>query len=75
MQSPPLELVLDVMHLGTRNLIRNHGDADGDTISEITRSFVHRYRWGPLIFSVAVFAAAEGFRQHILNQRSSQRPF
>lgn len=68
MQSPPLELVLDVLHLGTRNLIRNQGDADHDTISEITRAAVVRLgKHGPLIFTVLLYAAAEGFRRHILD--------
>ena len=72
MQSPPLELVLDVLHIGSRNLIRNLGDPDQDTISEITRGVVDRLGdVGPLAFTVALFAGAEGFRRHILRDRSA----
>lgn len=70
MQSPPLELVLDVVHLGTRNLLRNVGDPDDDTASEIIRARVLRYRWGPLLFTAGIYAGAEGFRRHILKGRS-----
>lgn len=74
MQSPEVELVLDVLHIGSRNLIRHRGEPDGDTISEITRRLVYRYRWGPALFSVGVYLTAEGFRRHILSSRP-QRPF
>lgn len=70
MQSPPLELVLDVAHLATRNLIRDAGDPDNDTISEITRALVLRSPFGPLLFTAGIYAAAEGFRRHILKGRS-----
>lgn len=71
MQSPPLELVLDVAHLASRNLLRCTGEADDDTISEITRGLVDRLGdAGPLIFTAALYAGAETFRRHILRQRS-----
>lgn len=62
MQSPPLELVLDVVHLGARNVIRNAGDADDDTISEITRGVVRRTRGGPLLLALGL----AGFWWHIV---------
>lgn len=62
MQSPPLELVLDVAHLATRNLLRNTGDADGDTISEIIRARVYSRPWGPAAFLLALAL----FAKHIL---------
>lgn len=68
MQSPPIELVLDVVHLGARNLIRDVGEADEDTISEITRGLVRRLPHGELIFTVVLFAGAELFRRHILKE-------
>lgn len=68
MQSPPLELVLDVVHLGTRNLVRARGDADEDTISEITRGVVVRLgRWGPPLLTVSLYGICEIYRRHILN--------
>lgn len=70
MQSPPIELVLDVAHLATRNLLRDVGDPDNDTISEITRGLVLSSPFGPLLFTVGIYAAAEGFRRHILKGRS-----
>lgn len=67
MNSPPLELVLDVAHIGARNLLRNHGTADGDTISEITRGIVERLGpAGPPLLAVALAAASTGFFVHIV---------
>ena len=72
MQSPPLELVLDLAHMAARNLLRAQGEADFDTISEVTRDAVDRLGdAGPLIFTAALFAGAECFRRHILRQRSA----
>lgn len=66
MHSPPVELVLDVVHLGTRNLIRNTGDPDGDTISECVRAAVRSHPHGEAVFTVALVALGMWFRRHIL---------
>lgn len=69
MQSPPLELVLDVVHLGARNLIRDVGEADDDTISEITRGVVRRLPHGELILAGALVVSGIGFWRHICRPR------
>ena len=75
MHSPPLELVLDVGHITARNLLRCTGEADEDTISEIVRSLVDRLGpLGPAAFTVGLYAAAEGFRRHILRDRHVLAP-
>lgn len=65
MQSPPLELVLDVLHIGTRNLVRNVGPADGDTISETVRWAKDQIPHGDLALAGALAAASVGFWFHI----------
>lgn len=65
MQSPPLELVLDVMHLGARNLVRNAGDPDDDTISEIIRGVTNRLPYPDLSTAVILAVSAAGFWHHI----------
>lgn len=71
MQSPPLELVLDVGHITARNLLRCTGEADEDTISEITRGIVDRLGpAGPLLFTGVLYVGAEVFRRHILKDRT-----
>ena len=75
MQSPPLELVLDVGHITARNLLRCTGEADEDTISEIVRGIVDRAGvLGPLAFTVGLYAGAECFRRHILRDRHALVP-
>lgn len=66
MQSPPIEWVLGIGYLGLLDYIRARGDADGDTLSEVTRDFVRRHPSGDVVFTLAVFAGAELLRRHIL---------
>lgn len=73
MQSPPVELVLDLTHLAARNLLRAGGPADGDTISEITRSVVRRTPHGDAVLAVALAVAAAGFWWHICRPTASRR--
>lgn len=65
MQSPPLELVLDVVHLATRNLVRNVGDPDDDTISEIIRGVTNKLPYPDLSSALILGVAAYGFWHHI----------
>lgn len=69
MQSPPAELVLDITHLAARNLLRNTGPADGDTISEITRWVKDQIPHGDVVLAGALAAAAVGFWRHICRPR------
>lgn len=69
MQSPPLELVLDVVHLATRNLIRDAGPADGDTASECIRLAKDQIPYGDQVLAVLLAAGAAGFWLHICRPR------
>jgi len=69
MQSPPLELVLDTTHIVVRNLVRNVGPADGDTISETVRWAKDQIPYGDQVLAVALAAAAAGFWAHICRPR------
>lgn len=72
MQSPSLELVLDVAHIASRNLLRARGEADQDTISEVCRGVVDRLGdAGPLVLTAALYGGVEAFRRHILRDRSA----
>lgn len=69
MHSPPLELVLDVVHLASRNLIRDIGDPDQDTISEIIRGATDRIRYGDQALALVLAAGGVGFWFHIRRPR------
>lgn len=65
MQSPPLEWTLDITHLVARNLIRNQGEPDLDTLSEVVRTGVKKLgRHGPLILDAGIVLGAVALRQH-----------
>jgi hypothetical protein len=67
MQSPPVEWVVGIGYLAAIDYIRSRGEADGDTLSEVVRTFVRRHPSGDALFTVAVFAGAEILRRHILS--------
>jgi hypothetical protein len=64
-QSPPLELILDVSHLAARNLLHAGGPADGDTVSEITRALVARTPHGKTLLALGLAGASVAFWWHI----------
>ena len=66
MQSPPMEWSVWLAALGTIDYLRSRGDADGDTISEVTRNLVRRHPRGDLIFNIGIFVGAEMLRRHIV---------
>lgn len=66
MQSPPLELVIDVAHRAALNLLRARGEADADTISEVTRAVVERIPHGPELLAVGLAGLSAGFWWHIV---------
>lgn len=66
MQSPPTEWTLWAAHIGAVNLLRNQGEADGDTISENIRNAVERMPFGKTLFTAGLAAAAAGFWVHIV---------
>lgn len=65
MQSPPAEWALGIGYLVILDLIRAHGDADKDTLSEVIRDTVARHPRGRPLFAIAVAAGALGFYRHI----------
>lgn len=65
MQSPPLEWTLDITHLVARNLLRNQGEPDFDTLSEVVRAGVKKLgRHGPMVLDLAIVGGAIALRQH-----------
>ena len=66
MQSPPVEWVMGIGYLAAIDYIRSRGEADGDTLSEVTRNFVRRHPRGDVLFTVGLFGGAEILRRHIL---------
>lgn len=70
MQSPPIELVLDVVHIGARNIVRNVGPADGDTISETVRWAKDQIPHGDQVLALTLAVASVGFWVHICRPRN-----
>jgi hypothetical protein len=66
MQSPRAEYLLFGAGFAAFDYMRARGEADGDTLSEVTRDLVARHPHGPAIFTVLLFGACAGFRRHIL---------
>jgi hypothetical protein len=68
MQSPPVEWVLGIGYLGLLDYIRSRGEADGDTLSEVTRDLVRRHPAGDIAFTVVLYGGVELLRRHILKR-------
>jgi hypothetical protein len=66
MQSPRAEYLLFGAGFAAFDYMRARGEADGDTLSEVTRDLVARHRLGPAIFLIGLAAASIGFAVHIL---------
>lgn len=66
MQSPRAEYLLFGAGFAAFDYLRARGEADGDTLSEVTRDLVARHPQGPAIFLLALTAASAGFAVHIL---------
>lgn len=41
MNSPPLEWAMGIAHLVALDFVRDHGDPDGDTLTEVLRDVFH----------------------------------
>ena len=41
MHSPPVEWVLGISYLAALDAIRDHGEPDGDTLTEVLRDWFH----------------------------------
>lgn len=72
MQSPPAEWVLGIAYLGLLDYMRARGEADGDTLSEVTRDLVARHPRGEVLFTAALLVGAMAFRSHIVKPLRSQ---
>jgi hypothetical protein len=66
MQSPSAEWTLAIGHLAVLDYLRARGDADHDTISEVTRNLVARHPRGEAIFTAALIGGALWFHAHIV---------
>lgn len=66
MQSPPAEWAIAIGHLAVLDYMRSRGDADHDTLSEVTRGLVERHPRGELIFTAALAGGALWFHRHIV---------
>lgn len=65
MKSPPAEWALGIGYLAVLDLIRAHGEADQDTLSECLRAVVARHPNGHHLFAAAVAVSAYAFHRHI----------
>lgn len=67
MKSPPAEWALGIGYLAAIDIIRAHGEADSDTLSECIRDVVARHPHGQRFLAVALLAGAVTFFRHIVN--------
>ena len=66
MQSPPAEWALAIGHLAVLDYLRSRGDADHDTLSEVTRNLVARHPHGRSLFTAALFVGGIALHEHIV---------
>lgn len=69
MQSPPIEWALGIGYLAIVDVLRDRGEPDGDTLSEVVRSTfaVHTPR-GRAAFTLALAAGAAVLHRHICKE-------
>lgn len=65
MKSPGAEWVLGIGYLAAIDVIRAHGEADSDTLSEVIRDVVGKHPHGERLFAVALLASGIWFHRHI----------
>ena len=69
MQSPPIEWGLGITYLAVLDVLRDHGEPDGDTLSEVIRtSFAVHTTRGRAAFTIALAAGAGLFWRHICKE-------
>lgn len=66
MQSPPIEWALGIGYLAALDIIRDRGEADGDTISECLREVVAKSPRGELVLALGLVAGSAWFYRHIV---------
>lgn len=67
MKSPPAEWALGIGYLAAIDLVRAHGEADDDTLSEVIRGHVARHPHGERLFAAVLLASGLWFHRHIVN--------
>lgn len=72
MKSPGAEWVLGIGYLAALDVIRAHGEADDDTLSEVLRGHVARHPHGKRLFAAAVLSLGIWFHQHITSPLKEQ---
>jgi hypothetical protein len=68
MQSPSAEWLLAIGYLGMLDYLRSRGEADFDTLSEVTRAAVYRHRHGKAAFTVGLAVGAVALHRHIVRE-------
>lgn len=66
MQSPPAEWALGIGYLAVLDYLRSRGEADGDTLSEVTRNAIARHPAGFAIFTGTYTVGAYALWRHIV---------
>lgn len=67
MQSPRAEWALGIGYLVAVDIIRAHGEADHDTLSEVVRDLVERHPLGSQILGASLAFGGWAFHRHIVN--------
>lgn len=69
MQSPPVEWALGIAYLGVIDVLRDRGDPDGDTLSEVIRdTFRVHSPGGRSAFTLTLALGAGMFWRHIVKE-------
>lgn len=68
MQSPRAEWVLAIGHLAVLDYIRARGDADSDTLSEVTRELIDGHPLGRVAFTATYAAGALVLWRHLVKE-------
>lgn len=69
MHSPPVEWSLHLLHFGVLDLIRDRGEPDGDTASEVIRDLFHvDRREGRAAFAAALVTGGVVLYRHIVKE-------
>lgn len=74
MQSPPVEWALGIGYLAVVDAIRDRGEPDGDTLSEVIRQvFNVNTPQGRAAFTATLAAGAVLFHRHIVKPEMRRR--
>jgi hypothetical protein len=68
MKSPSAEWVLGLGYLGVLDYIRARGEADGDTLSEVTRDLIYRHPLGRAAFTATYATGAFILWRHLVKE-------